>query len=790
MARRKLVTPASQLQKNTVHGFFNLNPMDEVETVSENGKPPLLHCERCLYNFTKKIKELQMDDREWELLRATPFGRLTESILEIDMNVEMLDSLLRFWDEDHCGFVIGGSTVPFTVDDIALITGLPNRGLKVQQKKMSSFKFDPEFNRIHTSTTRIEKSLDFVLQNSRASPNSETNKRFVQKMILYLWGCVLFPSSCRIVPKYLSFYVHNLEAIGNFNWAEYLHFTLVKEINLKSKLLKLQYEKKVDASLYIKGAWFAINVWFFEHVDFGEDSRPSNPDVRPRMLKWVGCKMWQGNPFLQRFREIFEDKISYRIIPKNDELELVSLENVDYMAYQIFQGSGDAVRGDPSQLQTTENMGSDIKAGCEEACLRGRESEEEKKLRNYNYSELKQYISVLVGRVARLERLAASKGWEIKEMNGMDDLCEHKDGEVDEKAHDGKIDGEVNEQVVCHLNEAFQEPCIEGDVGLTVERVVQPNLIEINVKQGYRKHVKRKDLKSLIVKEHLVTKRRRDVEKVQTPIPSMRSLISSGRKGADILVNLDDYASPSEQKKLEANVAPLNYVGRELLTNKERKYLDDFCIKPMQRDDIVFFNWNIAIRRHSMVGYLQGGYTGEEIIDAYARSLFNKDNMSGDNFASFLYVPPMFLGLYRNKLSSYKTFLNLVDKNSLKLVKFLLLPCLISTANHWLLLVCDLEMRKWTAYDSLYDPRHRGSAKEQIMLLEEYLYQDHGFDIRLWGLDYRRIYPQQEPGTLDCGIFVMKFIENIIHVSRKISFRGTDMKLFRPQIAYKILCHC
>lgn len=76
------------------------------------------------------------------------------------------------------------------------------------------------------------------------------------------------------------------------------------------------------------------------------------------------------------------------------------------------------------------------------------------------------------------------------------------------------------------------------------------------------------------------------------------------------------------------------------------------------------------------------------------------------------------------------------------------------------------------------------------MLLTEYLHEDHGLDIRSWSLDYRRNYPQQEAGTLDCGIFVMKFIESIIRVPTVINFRGTDMQLFRPQIAYKILLHC
>ncbi|PKA48623.1 Putative ubiquitin-like-specific protease 1B [Apostasia shenzhenica] len=139
----------------------------------------------------------------------------------------------------------------------------------------------------------------------------------------------------------------------------------------------------------------------------------------------------------------------------------------------------------------------------------------------------------------------------------------------------------------------------------------------------------------------------------------------------------------------------------------------------------------------------------------------------------------MFLGLYRSKLGSYKTFLNAMDNKPQRQVQFVFLPCHIPNSGHWLLLVCDIEMQKWIAYNSLYDPRHREVVKEQRILLAEYLYEDHGFDGRHWSLDYSRRYPQQEPDTLDCGVFVIKFIETIIRIPRKTNFQEADMRLFR-----------
>ncbi|KAK8958017.1 hypothetical protein KSP39_PZI000105 [Platanthera zijinensis] len=798
MARRgSLRTPVLGQRKNIMEDFSNGNPKHKVKNVPIRAKRKRLKCRCFLSRFSKKIKSWQIDFRGWELLGGTPFGCIIKAIPELYMNVEILEILLSSWDEDQCGFVIGGNIIPFTADDIALITGLPNRGDKVMRKNVG-FNGDTNYGRRDRSLLGLEESLDNAVQNFKSSPNSENDRCFVQLMILYLWGSVLFPTCSRIVPAYLFYYVQNLEAIGNYNWAEAIHSFLVKEI-------KKNNEGKRVADRYISGLCLAVNVWFFEHVDFSVDtsvdSRPSNPDVRPRMLKWVKVfKFWQRKAFIRRFREIMEDKVSYHIPQESDDLELVSRDNECYMRSRIVGGSDDALRGEPSQAKNLENIESDIQGGYKRTNERGRHAEEGNNRLKDIESDIKhladdlnkqsKLVSLLERKLVKLERLLVSKGWEIEEeIVDIDDLTEHKVGKGDEEVHNVKIDG---------------KPCIEVDQGHTIEGIGHPNLIEFEIvvkkcrKSGKRKakptitnkqkNGKRKVSKSTITNKHVPAKRKRDVEEKQASIPTMKSLTRFRREDVDILVNVDDYASPIERKK-EAKVEPLKYVGRELLTEKEREYLDAFCLKPMPKDEVVFFYWNIAIRRHSMVEYLRGGYTPEEIIDAYARILCESGEMSEDTVASFLYVPPMFLGLYRNKLGSYRTFLNSVDMKSLEKVKFLFLPCLVSTANHWLLLVCDMEKRKWAVYDSLYDPRHREPAKEQIMLLTEYLHQNHEFDIRSWGLEYKRIYPQQDPGSLDCGVFVMKFIENIIR-PRTINFRGTDAQLFRPRIAYKILCHC
>ncbi|KAG0467380.1 hypothetical protein HPP92_018349 [Vanilla planifolia] len=828
MARKKATTVSSQQKENAVDDLCS----GEVDTIANDVEFPQMQWRCYLSYFMITMGNWKIDDRKWALLRRNPFGKLVIDILQLEVNLELVDTLLGLWDEEHCGFLIGGSIIKFTADDVALITGLSNRGLKVVRK--GGLKHDEQkipFSRIYLNLTGIVRSLDKVISN-REDPHPEEDRLFVQLMILFLWGTVLFPSASRTVPTYLSHYVEDLDAIGSYNWAEFLHLYLVKEINAKVKVLKKRNERESVVPGYISGLSFIVKVWFFEHVDFGEDSGPSNPDVSPRMLKWVKTsKFWQRKPLLDRLKEIVHAKILYRLLPDDDEHELLSqpcMEEVpshgdcpcdNTRADQPLAGNygvmGSGVGVEYHAIEQDVRESKDTIRGSKE------ETSEASELRRLNkvvdslvhtvhlmHDHLER-ISDLENKVVKLETLAVLKGWELKEIiNVTDDLCgcvdKHNNVEEDIKINKGKVD-EQDDQ----LAENFYEVCMKGDV----ERILKSDLaacpsrngigkakchavaapqedilhlklscIASGVKSGCNKHGKRK---LPMTREHLLRKKKKKLLKKQASMPNTECP-PMPEKETDVFINLEDYAGPTKPKKGLQSVS-LSYVGRQLLPEDERTYLDAFCLKPMLRDQIVFFDQNIVIRRQSMLQYLLGGCTDEEIINAYAHILHERTNERFGKFESFLYLSPLFMGLYHNNLGSYKRLMKAVDKKSLEKVHFLFLPCHVSSSNHWMLLVCDSKKQKCTALDSLYDPRHREVAMEQNLILGEYLYHEHGFDIRCWSLEYKRACPQQDSGTLDCGVFVMKYMESLISSRGKIDFLAVDARLFRPQIAYNIL---
>lgn len=204
-------------------------------------------------------------------------------------------------------------------------------------------------------------------------------------------------------------------------------------------------------------------------------------------------------------------QVCYRLLPENEEFELMSLHSVELIPYHI-GGCDDPVGGDSSLVCNLEAVGSDIRTGCQETGQRDMECEKEKQFtkveKDYasDIKSLKQFvleqharISALERKVVNLEALVASKG--KREIEGMNDM----------------IIGEVCEQVGYGLTGTtpLHESCVEGDEGHTVEVITRRK------KQGCWQNGKRKMLKSTIAKGNLMLKKRRDITTKKASIPSM-----------------------------------------------------------------------------------------------------------------------------------------------------------------------------------------------------------------------------------------------------------------------------
>ncbi|KAK8951296.1 putative ubiquitin-like-specific protease 1B [Platanthera zijinensis] len=112
-----------------------------------------------------------------------------------------------------------------------------------------------------------------------------------------------------------------------------------------------------------------------------------------------------------------------------------------------------------------------------------------------------------------------------------------------------------------------------------------------------------------------------------------------------------------------------------------------------------------------------------------------------------------------------------------------MIPCHV--ASHWVLLVGNLKGKYWDFYDSLPNPMHRSSLRENIRFLHGDRAEVLPGDIIDWPIHTVEGLPTQDNGN-DCGIFVMKYMEASLGKDRVDWTRHTSWAKEMPRIRAEI----
>ncbi|KAK3230230.1 hypothetical protein Dsin_002111 [Dipteronia sinensis] len=119
-------------------------------------------------------------------------------------------------------------------------------------------------------------------------------------------------------------------------------------------------------------------------------------------------------------------------------------------------------------------------------------------------------------------------------------------------------------------------------------------------------------------------------------------------------------------------------------------------------------------------------------------------------------------------------------------------------SKHWVLAEIDFIARKITVYDSetyCIGPRKFERFMEPLSTLLPLLLQkigffskrpeiEHGEDMTPWSVERRELVPQQEKS--DCGVFVIKFVEHLIHGESIDSVKADKVKYFRTYLCLNL----
>ena len=154
----------------------------------------------------------------------------------LNLHPVLLEVLLRYWQQEGSSgsFKLGPHVVPFSVDDVAAITGIRNEGISVQieNKKPTCAWAKRHFNQADKVDQRtIKAAMEDILS---MSPTRERIEDASRLYIVFLFATVLFPQTNGLCSGMLCDMVENLIDIGRFNWAQAIHSFLVYYMGLTS----------------------------------------------------------------------------------------------------------------------------------------------------------------------------------------------------------------------------------------------------------------------------------------------------------------------------------------------------------------------------------------------------------------------------------------------------------------------------------------------------------------------------------------------------------------------------
>ncbi|PKU63233.1 Putative ubiquitin-like-specific protease 1B [Dendrobium catenatum] len=208
----------------------------------------------------------------------------------------------------------------------------------------------------------------------------------------------------------------------------------------------------------------------------------------------------------------------------------------------------------------------------------------------------------------------------------------------------------------------------------------------------------------------------------------------------------------------------------------------------IDRSYTIYTAGNIQIFRSQIDELLTNQYLDNNHIDAFASLLAEKNKLRPGLYQPFIYVSSLHWGSKKYEMES-KQYVSHINKDAVTASNFLLIP--INDNDHWTLMVACLKQSTWYFFDSLPNPMHRAVLPLVTNHLHEKTQGCFQTDIRSWKVLEAEGVPTQTNGY-DCGIFVCKYMENVIQLNSVkwdlLMNLQAEMPKFRAELAFMLLC--
>ncbi|KAL0919183.1 hypothetical protein M5K25_011261 [Dendrobium thyrsiflorum] len=253
------------------------------------GYSPKIHFRCRTSTFQKVCDELvsKFGEQFVERLREININQFL-LLPSIPQNVPLVYMLLMQWDMSKECFVINGEMIKFTSEEVALLVGLPNRGLK----------FEVGSGRLSGVTA------NYIRHNIEEMDVATPTEDLVKEFIVYLLSNIFFPMGNFCVPTGIEEVASNVDTFGTYNWPESIRDLLVKEFNSIAE----KHSKGFSLGVVNGFVHIVINV-MDEHS-------------RPRFTRWEGNFMYSEKEVNKVFADLKKTEIflNFKVITEAERM--------------------------------------------------------------------------------------------------------------------------------------------------------------------------------------------------------------------------------------------------------------------------------------------------------------------------------------------------------------------------------------------------------------------------------------------------------------------------------------
>ncbi|KAK8951412.1 hypothetical protein KSP39_PZI004047 [Platanthera zijinensis] len=183
-----------------------------------------LSCRCAVSTFVANARPLVdvISDESKDVLREVNVLSLF-SMPALPQNVPLLYVLVKMYKRDKKCFLLGNHYLKLTVNEVAMILGLPNRGREFPFSRLPCMELSHKdlLNEMH------------ILVNEEWSENLEQKR--VNLLIRYLLIVFLFPLKTLKIPKCLGVLEDGVGALRDYNWPKAIHAFLHLQLDCLSR---------------------------------------------------------------------------------------------------------------------------------------------------------------------------------------------------------------------------------------------------------------------------------------------------------------------------------------------------------------------------------------------------------------------------------------------------------------------------------------------------------------------------------------------------------------------------